>query len=68
MLLKADEKMVSSLATGPEADNDPKLTGGIGSRLGDARNVRAGKRGTAQAHLGGGGAQGVRRTYSDWDA
>ena len=37
----------------------PRTAGGFGFRLGDARNVRA--------HLGGGGAQGVCRTYSDWD-
>ena len=35
----------------------PRTAGGFGFRLGDARNVRA--------HLGGGGAQGVCRTYSD---
>ena len=37
----------------------PRTAGGSGFRLGDATNVRA--------HLGGGGAQGVCRTYSDWD-
>ena len=37
----------------------PRTAGGFGFRLGDARNVRA--------HLGGGGAQGVCRTYSGWD-
>ena len=48
--------MVRSLATGPEADGDPKLPATLACDL-DARNVRA--------HLGGGGAQGVCRTYSD---
>ena len=37
----------------------PRTAGGFGFRLGDARNVRA--------HLGGGGAQGGCRTYTDWD-
>ena len=37
----------------------PRTDGGFDFRPGDARNVRA--------HLGGGGAQGVCRIYSDWD-
>ena len=37
----------------------PRTAGGFDFRLGDTRNVRA--------HLGGGGAQGVCRTYSNWD-
>ena len=45
----------------------PRPAGSFGLKLGDARNVRARTRGTARAHLGGGGAQGVYRTYSDWD-
>ena len=58
-LLEADEQMVRSLATGPEADGDPELPAALSCDL-DARNVRA--------HLEGGEAQGVCRTYSDWDA
>ena len=45
-LLEADEQMVRSLATGPEADGDPKLPAALACDL-DARNV--------PAHLGGGG-------------
>ena len=55
-LLEADEQMVRSLATGPEADGDPELPAVSACDL-DARNVRG--------HLGGGGARGVCRTYSD---
>ena len=51
------EKMVRSLATGPEANGDPELPTTLACDL-DARNVRA--------HLGGGEAQGVCRTYSYW--
>ena len=57
-LLEADEQMVRSLATGPEADGDPKLSAALACDL-DARNVRA--------HLGRGGVQGVCWTYSDLD-
>ena len=47
-----------SLATGPEADGDSELPATLACDL-NARNVCA--------HLGGGGAQGVCRNYSDWD-
>ena len=57
-LLEADEQMIRSLATGPETDGDLELPATLPYDL-DARNVRA--------HLGGGGAQGVCRTYSGCD-
>ena len=57
-LLEADEQIVRSLATGTEADGDPELPAALVCDL-DARNVRA--------HLEGGGAQGVCRTWSNWD-
>ena len=41
------------------------LSSGVCSR--NTRNVRVGMHGTAQAHLGGGGVQGVRRNNSDGD-
>ena len=57
-LLEADEQIIRSLATGPEVDGDLELPATLPCDL-DARNVRA--------HLGGGGVQGVCRTYSGWD-
>ena len=57
-LLEADEHMICSLATEPEADGDLELPATLPCDK-DARKIRA--------HLGGGEAQGVCRTYSGWD-
>ena len=63
-LLEADEQVVRSLATGPEADGDPELPAALACDIETPETY-------AQAHagptLGGGGAQGVHRTYSGLD-